>query len=273
MPRIYYHPGQGGDAISLDGPLSYVGAGSGLRSRNWNRAITNKAVRGLSLGVREVKVEVMAYDQAADDLRRAADADNSAKTPGTLTVDGEWNMRCFIVASELSEAYYEAVRLKLTLALVDPCWWREKSRHFVTGLDAGGIDHPYDYPHDLSFAVGSGTLDVDSPQGAPCSITFYGPCTNPYVVIGGNRYEVDVSVNSGYTVVIDALGSRPTVERIDNQGNRESVFSYAERDGGLGGGSYAFQPLPHGVSTVEWSGAFAFDVTWRELDTEPPWAR
>lgn len=272
MPRITYSPGQGGDAISLDGPLAYVSAGGGLRSHKWNRTLSGRSVRGLSLGASEVKFDVIAYDSAADDLRRAADADVASRTPGTLTVDGEWSMGCYIVASELSEAYSEAVKLKLTAALVDPCWYREKTRHFVTGLDAGGIDHPYDYPHDLSFSVGSGTLDVDSPQGAPVRIVFYGPCTNPYVVIGGNRYEVDVSVNSGYTAVIDALGTRPTVTRIDSQGNRQSVFQYAVRDGGLGGGSYAFQPIPHGVSTVEWSGAFSFDVTWRELDTEPPWA-
>ena len=273
MHRIIYTSGSTGATVCLDGDTAFVGVGGGLRSHKWNRKLSSRSVSGLALGVTEVKVDVIAYDDAANDLRRMADADAAAKTPGKLTVDGEWNMRCYVVASDTSEAYYEAVKLRLTLALVDDCWWREKTKHFVTGLAADGIDHPYDYPHDLSFAVGDGSIDVDSPQGAPCRIVFYGPCVNPYVVIGGNRYEVDVTANSGYTCVIDALTSRPTVQRVDNQGNAENVFAYAERDGGLNGGSYAFQPLPHGTSTVEWSGAFAFDVTWRELDTEPPWDR
>ena len=273
MPnRVYYHPGKGGEPINLDGDGIYVGTGGGLRSHEWNRELSVRTLTGASLGMREVEVECICTDDGANALRRAADADLAASAPGTIQVDGEWNMRCYIVESATVDAFRDHVALRLKAALVDRFWWREKSRHFVTGLDASGLDHEYDFEYDLSFSVGSGQVPVDSPQGALPRITFYGPCTNPYVIIGSNRYEVDVQVLSDHTCTIDATSSRPTATLADNQGNSQSVFSSAVRTGGKGGGSYAFEPLPHGTNTVQWSGAFAFDVTWHEMDTEPPWA-
>ena len=271
MHRVVYTSGSTGETVQLDGDTAFVATGGGLRSRKWTRLLGSRSLRGAALNAREVKVDCIAYDAAADDLRRIADADVASKTPGTITVDGEWKCRCFVVESETSEVYYEAVKTKLTVAMVDGYWYRDKSKHFVTGLDDGGIDHPYDYPHDLSYVAGKGQLIVETRLGAKPKITFYGPVTNPYITFAGNRYEVDVQVLSGWKVVIDALDSTPTVRKVDSYGNWTSVFADAVRDGGLGGGSYAFQPIPYGTHEVTWSGAFSFDIEWREIDTEPPW--
>ena len=272
MPkRVYYHPGTGGDAICLDGDGAYIGSGGDLRSHKWNRDISLRSLIGVSLGLREVDVDCVVLDDKANELRRAADADMTAKSPGMLVVDDTWKMRCYIVASDTRNVYADAVGLRLTLALMDRQWWREKSLHFVMGMGAGGLDHDYDHEYDLSFSSGSGKVTVESLQGALPKITFYGPCTSPYVIIGDNRYEVDVQVLSGHTCVIDATVPRPTVELVDSYGNRQSVFSSAVRTGGRDSGTYAFQPLEHGVNVVQWSGSFAFDVVWHEMDTEPPW--
>ena len=273
MHRVFYNPGLGGDPVALDGPDAFIRWGDGLRSHEWTRSLSARFVRGLTLGVREVKVVAVAYDDAANTLREVADADVAARTPGTLSVDDTWNIRCYIVESETAEVYYEAVKLNMTVALVDTAWWRDKSQHFVIGLAADGLDHSYDHDYDLSHSVGASQVKVETRLGAKPKITFYGPCTNPYITIGGNRYEVDVQILSDRKVVIDAQGSTPTVQLIDQYGNAQSVFAYAVRDGGLGGGSYAFEPLPYGTLQVGWSGAFSFDVEWREIDTEPPWDR
>ena len=273
MRRVYYKPGLGGDPICLEGDGAFVSYGGGLRSHKWTRSVLGRTVSGIAPAFQEVEFDVLAFDEQADALRRAADADAAAESPGTIQVDGEWNMRCYIVESITVDAFRDHVALRLKAALIDKFWWREKSRHFVTGLDASGLDFEYDHEYDLSFSVGSGKITVDSPQGALPRITFYGPCTNPYVIIGSNRYEVDVQVLSDHTCTIDATSTRPTVTLTDNQGNSQSVFSSAVRTGGIGGGSYAFQPFEHGDNAVQWSGSFAFDVTWHEMDTEPPWDR
>lgn len=273
MHRVSYVPGTGGEAVGLDGEIAYIGTGTGLRSYEWTYQQFARSVHGFRVKPRTVTVELTAQDSAIDALRDAASADAYAEEAGTLTVD-DWSIGCYIVAATASEALpdgWGAVKLKLLL--LDGFWWREKSRHFVTGLSDDGIDHPYDHPHDLSFSAGKGTVNVSTALGAKPRITFYGPCTNPYIVIGDNRYEVDVQVLSTQVCVIDATGDTPTVKRVDNQGNAESVFPYAVREGGRGGGSYAFEPLPQGDLQVAWSGAFSFDVAWRELETEPPWSR
>ena len=271
--RVYYHPGTFNDPISLDGLEAYIGYGEGLRSHTWSRQLTNKSVRGLTLDTREVEVTIRLTDEQANILRRVADADISEKKPGTIVVDDEWRMRCYIVGSKTSDVFYGWIECKLTIALVDSFWWRRKKMHFVSGLVNDGLDYPHDHPHDLSFQVGEGRVQVDSLIGALPLVRFYGPCVNPYVSIADNIYQVNVSVPSGYTATIDATTSKPTVLLTDSYGNSISVFSDAVRTGGLNGGSYAFQPLPGGTLLVNWSGAFAFDLEWVEKDTEPLWQR
>lgn len=271
--RVYYHPGTRNDPISLDGLEAYIDYGEGLRTHTWSRTLTNKSVRGLTLDSREVEVTIKMTDEKANELRRVADADVTAKLPGTITVDDDWNIRCYIVSSKTSDVYWDWIECKLTIALVDSYWWRKKQQHFVSGLTEDGLDYPHDYPHDFSFQIGEGRVQVDSKIGALPLIRFYGPCANPYVIIGGNRYEVDVTLQSGSTVTIDATTAKPTVMQADAFGNTQSVFSSAVRDGGLNGGSYAFQPLPGGQVEISWSGSFAFDLEWVEKDTEPPWER
>lgn len=271
--RVYYQPGTRNDAVSLDGFDAYIDYGDGMRSHSWSRTITSKSIRGLTLNSREIDVTVRLTDEKANELRRVADADVSAKLPGTIIVDGEWKMRCYIVASKTKEVYWDWLELSLTLALVDSYWWRRKKQHFVAGLTEDGLDYPHDHEYDFSFQIGEGRITVDSLIGALPLVRFYGPCTNPYVTIGGNRYEVDANVPSGSTATIDATTAKPTVVLSDAFGNKQSIFALAVRDGGLNGGSYAFQPLPGGALTVTWSGSFAFDVEWVEKDTEPPWER
>ena len=271
--RVYYKPGTSNQQISLDGFEAYIDYGDGLRSHAWSRTLTAKSIRGLTLDSREVEMTIRMTDEQANAIRRVADADVSAKSPGTLVVDDEWNMRCYIVGWKTSAVFYGWIECQLTVALVDSCWWRRKKQHFVIGLTEEGLDYPHDYPHDFSFTIGEGRINVDSLIGAQPLIRFYGPCTNPYVTIGDNRYEVDVSVPSGSTVTIDATTAKPTVILANSLGVTQSVFAYAVREGGLNGGSYAFQPFSSGIQRVLWSGAFAFDIEWIEKDTEPPWER
>lgn len=271
--RVYYVPGTRNDPISLDGLEAYIDYGEGLRSHTWSRTLTNKSVRGLTLDAHEVEVTIKMTDAKANELRRVADADVNAKMPGTIVVDGSWSIRCYIVGSKTSGVFFDWIECKLTIALVDSFWWRRKEQHFVVGLTNDGLDYPHDHPYDLSFQVGEGRVEVESKIGALPLIRFYGPCTSPYVIIADNRYEVDVTIPSGSTVTIDATGAKPTVLLADAFGNTQSVFADAVRDGGLNGGSYAFQPLPSGTLEITWSGSFAFDLEWVEKDTEPPWER
>lgn len=44
------------------------------------------------------------------------------------------------------------------------------------------------------------------------------------------------------------------------------------RGEGAGSGSYCFEPLRPGTSTVSWDGSFGFDITHYQEEGEPPWS-
>ena len=150
-------------------------------------------------------------------------------------------------------------------------WLRRKSQTFVAGLNDGGLDFPFNFPFDFSFKSGKGSLTNDTALEALAKITFFGQCTNPYVVIGENRYQVNYTANAGAKIVIDFTGDEPTVMHYDQFGNGYSIFEYAVRTGGLNGGSYAFKPIQAGLQKVTWSGTFTLEVEWLERDTEVTW--
>lgn len=274
MPRVFYLPGSGGDAISLDGEIAYIGTGEPLRSYKWDYSLTGHTASGFTMNARTATADLTATDAALDEFRMRAASDAANGTPGTLQVDG-WSMGCYVVASSASHAYpdgWGAVEAKLLL--LDGYWWKDIEQHFVVGLDTSGLDHDYDHDYDLSHSVGGGRVEVSTGLGAQPCVTFYGPCTKPYILVTGangwsNRYEVDVSVLSGHKCVLDARGHRPTVMLYDEQGNGRSVFSSAVR----GSGNNAFERMPKGPLQVSWSGSFAFTLAWREMETEPPWSR
>lgn len=271
MHRVTYTTGgTPRQTVDLDCESLAIGLGGGLRSRGWGYELTARGARSVGLAAREVPLEAVARRAQADELRRAADRDLAAGTPGTITADG-WSQRCYIPASETDNAFGGTVWLSMTVLLLDGYWWREVTRELFANASAGGLDHPHDHPHDYGHQSGRATVEVGGIGGCPVRITFRGPATNPYVVVAGNRYEVDESVPSGARLVLDATGERPTVMLVDRVGNAVDVFRKAVRDGGQGGGSYAFEPLPVGAHEVTWSGGFGMELAWRERETEPPW--
>lgn len=273
MHRAYYLPGIGGDPVGLDGDEIFIGDGEGLHRHARTYELSGKSILGLVLNAQEAAITCTGTHEALDRLRRVTDADASAKRPGTILIDGSWSQRCYVVASETSEAYYGHAAVDVTLVMLDGVWSREQSRHFVSGLTEDGLDLPFDFPFDLSFSTGKGSIEVESPSGASPRIVFYGPCVNPYVIIGSNLYGVQATVPSGSQAIIDSTTTQPSAVIRDAYGNEQSIFSKAIRDGGIDGGSYAFALLPAGILDVSWSGAFAFDLAWHEHDSEPPWSR
>lgn len=165
------------------------------------------------------------------------------------------------------------VETQLTIVLADGVWRRPTMTHFTPRYDSGtaDLDYPYDYPHDFAgMALGAEIVnDTSIPQ--PVKLTIFGPCTNPYVIIGTNRYEVDVTVPSGSRLEIDGTGDVRTVTMVSGTGLATNCFAQAVRGSGKDSGRYVFQPLAPGTQSVSWPGGFQFDLTVCEERSEPPW--
>ena len=133
------------------------------------------------------------------------------------------------------------------------------------------LDYPHNYPHD--YQATSSTADVTPSVLTPSDVylAVYGPAVNPYVIVGGNRYQVNVTVPSGGYLVVD--GRDKTINLTLADGTVQNVFSSGVRGGGAGGGSYIFERVPAGTSEVTYDGSFGFDLGWYEEEGEPPWSQ
>jgi hypothetical protein len=274
MHRLIY-VGRGG-SVELDGPVSYVGKALGLRGREWSYELGTRSAKGVVRKARDVEVEYVATDPAeADRARRIMDADVAESEPGTLVFDGEWSQRALVLKSEPTDAGRAFVRAKLTVALLDGCWSRLRTVPFPVRSVIEGykyLDMCFDFPVDLGPSLPSRTVDVTALSRPNVRLVVYGPAVNPYVIVGANRYEVDVSVPDGGRLEID--GRDKTIKTISATGDVADCFGKGVRTGGQGGGSYVFERLP--VSTlpiqVSWDNSFGFDLCWYEEEGEPPWS-
>lgn len=274
MHRLKYVGG--GGTVELDGPVSYVGTSLGIRGRQWSYDIATHNVKSLVRKARKATVEFVTTDPAeADRARRIMDADVADGTPGTLVFDGVWTQRAMFLESEPSDVSRGFVAMTLTVALLDGCWTRLRTVPFPVRSVIEGykyLDMGFDFPVDLGPSLPSRTVDVTAISRPNVRLVVYGPAVNPYVIVGANRYEVDVSVPDGGRLEID--GRDKTIKTISATGDVADCFGKGVRTGGQGGGSYVFERLP--VSTlpinVSWDNSFGFDLCWYEEEGEPPWS-
>lgn len=272
METIEYTAGNG-ESIGFEGPL-YGETLTGLRGRAWDYSLASRGLTGVTRKTRETNVTVRIHDSPAtlDLLCRLADADMAAGTPGTLIADGEWETRAWIPKSEPQTITPTMVETQLTVVLLDGVWRRETTTHHDPRTDAGsGLDYPHDYPHDYGGMSILDTVANTSGMPQPIRLTIFGSCVNPYVIIGPNRYEVDATIPAGSRLEIDGTADARTVIMISDTGLRTNLFAKAMRGTGRGSGTYIFEPLPPGTSTISWAGGFEFDLTAIEERSEPPW--
>lgn len=268
---LIYVSGTGGTPVSLDGGGAWSGTAPALRGREWSYSLGASGISSARRAAREVSFEVSFADPGkADLLRRLADRDVANSTPGTLRVGG-WSRRAYIVRCEpdtICRGYHSA---ELTAVLLDGAWSRESTVSFVAAakVEGGWLDLPCDLPYDLGAPRPSSYVEASVWGESPCRLTVHGPCESPSVRIGGNLYSVDCTVPTEGILTVDGIAKTAVVT--DGHGTETDVFASARRGTGKGGGSYAFQPLPPGVSEVSWDGTFAFDLTVFEQEGEPPW--
>ena len=261
-----------GQPVNLDGDGTWVGTAPAMRGRAWSYSLGARRISAVMRKAREVAITAAFTDpEKADLLRHLADRDVASSTPGTLHV-GEWFQRAYITACEPGTIFGDYHTADLTAVLLDGAWSRESKIRFATVAESGGagLDLPYDLPYDLGAPRPMRTIDAGSWGECPAKLEIYGPCESPSLRIGGNLYSVDCIVPTEGTLTVDGVAKTAIVT--DGYGTATDVFKSAMRGTGKGGGSYAFQPVPAGLSTVEWDGTFAFDLTIYEQEGEPPWA-
>lgn len=274
MHNLVYVPGTpGAPTVELDGPVTYVGPARGIRGRSWSYRLGYRDMLSATRPAREAQVDLSTTPAQADAMRRVFDADVANGKPGTLVAEGEWRQRALFVETDPSYAMAGYVGMRLTLLLLDGAWSKLEVVQFTATEDGEptGLDYPHDYPHDYAISISSNSVDTGLLSPSPVFLRIYGPAVSPYVVVGSNRYQLNVTVPSGGYVVVD--GQAKTITLVAQDGTRTNAFASGERGSGAGGGSYIFEEVPAGYSTVSWDGSFGFDLGWYDMEGEPPWNR
>ena len=273
MKTLAYVSATTGEQISFEGPL-YGETLPAMRGHKWSYTLGSHAISATSLPAREITIDIKALDLATlDRLRVLASADMQANTPGKLLVDRAWQQHALITTHEPQEITPTMVSSQLTVALLDGVWTRDgETVQCAVHTASGGtwLDLPTDLPFDLQAPRMSS--HVVNPMLSACDwrMTIYGPAHNPRVRIAGNDYMLDVLIPQGGYVLVDQHDR--TVTLTQPNGDVSNVLGSAHRGSGLGSGQYIFEPIPAGVSTIEWDGSFGFDLTPILLEVELPWS-
>lgn len=265
LDEIKYEAGASIGVYDLNGSNVVSGSPDALRESSWSYDLGATGVEGASREPTEVKIACVMLDGDYAPLRRAADRDIALGASGRLHVNGVFK-RANLTGWSRRSAAGGAALYTVTAALQGGCWMRERRVEFEPTASAASsaLDLPYDLPHDL--AAPPARTWIEGCEWCRCMIGFvvYGPCTSPYVVVGGNTYKVDVSVPDGGHLKIDPLSR--TVEVVDRQGNVTNAFGDASR----APGENVFERIPEGVSEVRWNNSFKFDMIVYEEEAMPP---
>lgn len=268
-----------GRSVDLNGDGVHLNSGE-LADWSVGYATLNGRIASFRREQRETPVSaVIACSTSAagmakrNEIYEVAAVDVEAVKPGRLYI-GDWYVPGYIVASRKDRYWYTGAvaEYKLTFVSDDPRWTLEHENSFSPGANRdGGFTYPHDYPYNYGTTMGSMAIDNPSFLPSDAKIIVYGPATNPYVIIGGNRYEVEVTVRNGGYLVIDGAGSPPTITLYNEDGSTENVFHRRRGNQKKGGGSYVFEPVKPGVSAVTWDGSFGFDLILYEKRDERRW--
>ena len=266
------YTGSTGEVIDMDCRGFATNRFLGIRGREWTYSLGRRGISGQYRAAREATLTVDFTDLAECDRARGIfDRDVASGTPGTLS-SGGWSQRAYIVKSEPSDRYHGWVRADITVLLLDGAWSMPHASSFEPSSLASDYGKAYDYgyPYDYGPPAPARSVEVPGTVPGPFRLVIWGRAVQPSITIGGNVYSFDISVPAGGYLLVDTL-HEPVVELVTADGIRTDAFDAARRGGGLGSGSYAFEPIAPGSHLVSWDDSFGFDLTAYQLESEIPW--
>lgn len=263
-----------GDEVSFGGAPSAWGFGeTDLLDASLDYASVGGVITSFSAGIQQRALRVLVDGADHDARRRVVDVlgvDARRCEPGTLHAGGCY-MRCYASGIALADWHYfdGYAALDVTLTAERPYWVRETS-HTLTVLDEpeGGLDYPHGYAYDYTYSTGTtAVIDNPSPLPSPCDIVFPGPCSNPFVIIAGNRYQVMASAEKGELIIVRGYGRRKDIVLRSSSGSEQSIFAAGVREGR----AHVFAEVPAGESVASWDGVNNVGVTLYE-ERMTPWS-
>ena len=249
---------------------------SDLLDYSWNFDVINNRIsrfyrplttKGLPLVVIGKTAEEA--KEARNSLLEIVETDIRALLPGKIYI-GEYYTSGFITGSKKSKYLFNEryCNLDLEFTTADPAWFTERNYVFANGNEDNaaseyGVDYPFDYSYDYTTTVKYKKINGGDVGSSKFRIKIYGDAENPMINIGGHIYSVNGTIGQGESLLIDSTNK--TITLTTANGQKLNWFDARNRD------SYIFEPIPPGISVVNYSGTFGFDLTVVEERSEPKW--
>ena len=250
-----------------------------LRNYAWDYDTINNRISRFFRSVTQKKLPLSVCcntkeeaDAVKNRLLDLAEAYIAAVLPGKVCV-GDYYITGYITESKKSNyrIHGRYCDIDLVLTSATSTWNRETLYAFngsnVTGPSGGsatdGLDYPFDYKYDYTTSTTTKQIAADSVRNSNFRLRIYGEATDPSVMINGHVYRVYGRIRPGETLVIDSLNK--TIILTTATGSKINWFANRDRQ------SYVFEPIPAGMNSVLYNGAFKFDLTVIEERSEPRW--
>ena len=206
------------------------------------------------------------------ELHNAFEQDIIQQSPGRLYWHKSY-IPCYVTASSTYPHENNAwVCNDITIYCPSPFWIEEKTFSFFPVEEQGSypyLDFDVDFAYDFSYKPRA-ILPIETGHYAPSSfrMIMHGPCVNPSVTIGGNVYNVNVSVPSGGYLVIDSRPEAPLgwqVYMINAAGVQSNIFDDRNPNYQI------LERIPGGTVNLEYSRTYGIDLTLYLERSEPSW--
>lgn len=234
--------------------------------RGWKASydLAGTQVSGVARTAREVTVPIVVHGEKGREnaallselISRSLDG-----LPARVSVQG-WSRRVFLPALTIQEVTRYRMTAELTVILLDGLWEYEGSPVRVVRASSAdtSLDHDYDHDYDLAGMTSTSVFPGGSvtSKDVLARLFFFGPCQNPTLTIGENRFSVRTDVPEGAYLRVDPLTR--TCEVTYENGTVRDVFAQAVRGDGIDSGSYIFQPLPARDLEITYGGDFDFSI-------------
>lgn len=213
------------------------------------------------------EVKSMLYE-----LHNAFEQDIIKQSPGRLRWHRSY-IPCYVTASSTYPHENDAwVCNDITIYCPSPFWIEEKSFSFFPVEEQAAypyLDFNVDFAYDFSYKPRA-VLPIETGHYAPSSfrMIMHGPCVNPSVTIGGNVYNVNVSVPAGGYLVIDSRPEAPLGWQVymrDAAGVQSNIFDNRNPNYQI------LERIPGGTVNLEYSRTYGIDLTLYLERSEPSW--
>lgn len=210
----------------------------------------------------------LTINQNLENFYKECEKDIIGMTPGKIWI-GDHYLQGYVISrttTNVSEFYGR--KQELSFLGIKGFWIKEEKRSFyAASADPGGdtdLDYNYDYNYDYAAEAGSGKQwYVDHFASSEFKMIIYGSAVDPRININGYPYQIFDDIETGEYVLIDSQNN--TVTKYRNNGTTVNLFDMRAKEQSV------FQPIPGGLNSVSWSGAFGFDIILFTERSEPKW--